>query len=342
VLALEICTMLAPFWFGTMRVSVGWEMLARAVDAAGEEDRDLRSSALVWALVFSAMVHDVEAAARLADEAYSYEQSVGDPARLGRICFARALAAGYLGDQSAADWVERARNFFAVTDSAVELGHVSFAEGAVRLVEGDLDGAMTRLRDAIDVFRHERDHLGLILAVSRLGELAWRRGDLELFAEMHAALLELGREGRSSGVTTGATARLALARLEQGALDEAQALARAALESSSESFMPVVNGYAFKTAGLVDLRMGHIAEGRSELHAAIDAFERGAGNVGVGQAAMCWIDLSRSHSETGELEDARRSAEMAVEVALAAGDPWIQGQARAQLALVAPVVALPS
>ena len=129
------------------------------------------------------------------------------------------------------------------------------------LVDGDLDAAAESLLDAISIFRSEEDHLGLILAVSRLGELAWRRGDIALFAEMHAELLELGRAGRSRGVTTGATARLGLARLLQGDVGDAQLLARAALGSTGESFMPVVNGYAFKTAGLVNLRLGHIDEG---------------------------------------------------------------------------------
>ena len=109
--------------------------------------------------------------------------------------------------------------------------------------------------------------------------------DPELFAQMHTELLELGRASRSLGVITGATARLAVARLVEGDLDGAQSLARAALATSGESFMPIVNGYAFKAAGLVNLRSGHIAEGRAHLRAAIEAFELGAGGVGIGQAS---------------------------------------------------------
>jgi tetratricopeptide (TPR) repeat protein len=48
-LALEICTSLSPFWFGTMRVSVGWELLFAALAAADTCDPALRSSALAWA-----------------------------------------------------------------------------------------------------------------------------------------------------------------------------------------------------------------------------------------------------------------------------------------------------
>jgi len=105
--------------------------------------------------------------------------------------------------------------------------------------------------------------------------------------------------------------------------------------------MPVVNGYTFKTAGLVNLRIGHIAEGRGQLQTAIEAFEQGAGNVGTGQAAMCWIDLSRSYRDTDEVDDARSAATAAVDVALAAGDPWVRQQAEAQLALVARMTAAP-
>jgi hypothetical protein len=151
---------------------------------------------------------------------------------------------------------------------------------------------------------------------------------------MHAELLELGRAGRSPGVVTGATARLALARLDQGDLEEAQLLARTALESTGDSFMPVVNGYVLKTAGLVNLRSGHTSEGRLQLRAAVEAFAQGTGIVGEGQAAMCWIDLSRSHQEAGEDDEARRAAQAALEVAIGAGDPWIRAQAEANLALM--------
>jgi tetratricopeptide (TPR) repeat protein len=277
------------------------------------------------------MVHDVDQADRLAEEATPFARASGDPERLARICFARALAASYRVGGDADRWIAEARHSFTAAAVPVGLGHVSLAEGALHLVEGDLDRAATSLRDAIAVFRAEQDHLGLIVAVSRLGEAAWRRGDIDEFAEMHADLLELGHRSRSPGVVTGATARLAHARLEQGELDEAEALARDALASSSESFMPVVNGYAFKTAGLVNLRMGHVDEGRSQLRAAIDAFGRGTGNLGTGLAATCWVDLSRSYTEPGEIDDARGCAATAVAAATIAGDPWVVQHAQARL-----------
>ncbi len=334
VLALEICNALAEFWFGTMRVPVGWELLSAALAAAELRDRALRSSALAWASVFATMVQDLDMAKRHAEEAVAFERALGDPARLGKICFARALAAGYRADADADAWIDEASEHFKAAGLPIGLGHVSFAEGAVHLVYGDIDGAATSLRRAIAIFGEHVDHLGLILAVSRLGELAWRRGDMDLFADMHAELLALGRASRSTGVIAGATARLALARLVQGDLDEAQQLARTALASSSESLMPVVNGYAFKTAGLVNLRMGHVGEGRSHLHSAIEAFEQGTGSVGLGQAALCWVDLSNSHMESGDAEQARRAAERAVEIADAAGDPWVREQTESCLAVV--------
>jgi tetratricopeptide (TPR) repeat protein len=337
-LALEICNALSPFWFGSMRVSVGWELLSTAIDAAGSDDRRLRSTALAWAIVFATMVQDLEMAQALAEEALAFERSLDEPARLGLVCFALALAAGYRGDNDASQWIVEARHQFTRAGMPLGLGHVSLAEGAAYLVGGDLPAAASSLHDAIEVFRAERDHLGLIVAVSRLGELAWRRGDIALFVEMHAEMLELGRAGRSTGVIAGATARLGHARLVQGELDEAQRLARTALESSGETFMPVVNGYVFRTAGLVNLRSGHVAEGRLQLRAAIEAFEQGAGGVGVGQAALCWVDLSRSYGEEGETGAAQRAAERAVELALAAGDAWVVEQTQRHLGASAPAV----
>lgn len=334
--ALDISRSLAPFWFGTMRVPLGWELLTAALDAAGDVDPPLRSSALAWASVFATMVSDDEMAQRHVDEARRFEVPLGDPARLGMICFAQVLAASYRrAGPDSLRWAAPARDNFTAAGLPVGLGHVSFAEGAVHLIAGDPAEAADCLRRAVAAFRAHPDHLGLILAVSRLGELAWRLPDIELFAEMHAELLDLGRASRSPGVIAGATARLALARLVQGELDEAQRLARDALAASSESFMPVVNGYAFRTAGLVNLRLGHFPEGRAHLHAAIEAFEQGTGRLGLGQAALCWVDVSRSFLQTGEADHARRAAERAVETATVAGDPWILEQTGSWSASVA-------
>jgi predicted ATPase/DNA-binding SARP family transcriptional activator len=334
-LALEVCTDLGPFWFGTMRVSTGWELLEAALAAGDDVDPERRGSALVWAVVFSTMVHDQPTADRLAGEAWAFETDRGDPERLGRLAFGRALAEGYRGDGDAAPWVDAARAHFVAAGSALGVAHLDFADGAARLVSGDLDGAGVGLGAAAEVFRREHDLLGLILAVSRLGELAWRSGDLDDFADRHVELLDLGRRSGSPGVIIGATARLGLARLEQGDLDEAQVLAAEALASTGESFMAVINGYTFKTAGLVNLALGHDEDGRVQLHAAIDAFERGAGNVGTGLAAMCWLDLSRSFAASGDDEGARSAAATAVDAARTVGDPWVLQQAEDQSAAVA-------
>jgi predicted ATPase len=92
-LAVDICTKLSPFWFGTMRVSTGWELLTGALDAAGDRDRELRAAALAWATVFSTMLQEVDAADRMAEEAWALELELDDPERLGRLRFTRARAA---------------------------------------------------------------------------------------------------------------------------------------------------------------------------------------------------------------------------------------------------------
>lgn len=145
-----------------------------------------------------------------------------------------------------------------------------------------------------------------------------------------------GRSSRSSGVVTGATARLAHARLAQGDLDTAQALASEALASTSETFMPVISGYAFRSAGLVNVELGHVAPGRELLQQAIAAFERGTGNLGAGLAALCRIDLSRSFRGDDEIDDARRSALTAIELARVSGDPWVLRQAEQHLQGIGP------
>src|SRR5690606_31512489 len=89
-LALEICDDLAPYWFGAMRVSVGWELLRTAIDAPGPQTPARRASLLAWALVFATLIQQTELADRLADEAWEYERDRGDHARLGRLCILQA------------------------------------------------------------------------------------------------------------------------------------------------------------------------------------------------------------------------------------------------------------
>ncbi len=334
-LGLEIATALAPFWFGTMRVSTGWELLSTSIDASTSRVAVGWLAPLAWAELFATMSFDESSAAHSGVEATRLAETADDPVQLGCLALTRALAAGYDDRGDDTEWVAAGRREFGRADHTIGLGYVDFAEGAYALVRGAFGTATERLRSAIDTFRAEGDHLGLILAVSRLGELAWRIDDLDLFVAMHAELLELGRAGRADGVIAGATARLAMGRLAQGAVEEAEQLARAALAQSGGTFMPLVNGFAFRSAALVDMVLGHVAEGRDGLAAAIDAFGRGTGQVGAGYAALCWIDLSRSYASTGDLPDARRAAAVAVDVAASTGDPWVDAQAAAQLATVA-------
>jgi hypothetical protein len=280
------------------------------------------------------MVGDIDVAQECEREALAFEAELGDPQRRGRLAVMRAFAAGFRPDGDVTAPIADARALFAAIDLPVALGHVEFAEGSARLMAGDISGAADQLARAIDIFRDEDDHLGLVLAVSRLGELAFRLGDIDLYATMHAELLDLGIAGRTPGVVAGATARLAHARLLQGDIEAARTGAQEAVAAASDSFMPVVNGYVFHAAGLVDLASGHIETGRDSLRLAIDAFMRGAGTVGVGQAALCWIDLSRSHLDAGDNTAARIAAETAGHLAAQVGDPWIQERASAHRALL--------
>jgi predicted ATPase len=342
-LALEICDALASFWFGTMRVSSGWELLSAAIDAPVEPDEHLHASARAWAALFATMLQDLDTARHHADAALTVERRLADPQRLGKATMLMALAGGYRNDPDWREWVAESREHFAAAGVSGASGHASFAEGAVELLRGDLSAASDRLRTALVEFREQRDYLGQILAVSRLGELAWRASDLGLYADMHTELYELGAAGRSNGVTTGALARLGHARLAQGDLSEAERLARDALAGSGSSFMPVINGYVFKTVGLVNLALGHVDEGRRHLGAAIEAFSQGAGNLGVGQASMCWIDVSESHAAAGEPVEARRAADRAISAAEQSGEPWVIAQAQAHLGrLLEGQVALPA
>jgi predicted ATPase/DNA-binding SARP family transcriptional activator len=323
-LALSICEALCPFWFGAMRVSEGWQLLSSALAAAAAgDDASGRTLALAWAAVFATMLQDDDRARQYETEAVRLDESFGGP-MAGPLSTILALAAGYTADVRWSRWIDEAVSRTDVEHDPGWTGYTYFADGAFALVVGDLERADTALRAALRSFERHGDHLGLVLAVSRLGELALRVSDLELYRTMHAQLLELGQAGRSIGVIAGASARLGHAYLLGGELEEAERLARSGLASSGAGFMPVIDGYVLRTAGLVNLALGHAGVGEDQLRQAIQAFEDGAGGVGVGQAAMVWLDVGASLMDRRDLEGARAAADSAAGLAQRSGDPWIQ------------------
>ena len=56
--------------------------------------------------------------------------------------------------------------------------------------------------------------------------------------------------------------------------------------------------------------------------------------AGNGIVGMCWVDLSHTYREEGEVDEARRAADAANEVAAAASDPWIRSQTEANRSLL--------
>jgi tetratricopeptide (TPR) repeat protein len=337
VLAVEICTRLVLFWTGTWRVSVGWELLSASLDAVRDRDPATRSFALSWGAFFSAMAHDMETSDRLADEALEFAQALGDPRSLGLSCLARSSAVTLqrrdLGE--ALRCLDEAAAHFRDARDEVGLGLVSLQSGDIRLLLGQPDAAQHDFAHAIATFRAGEQYLGLIAAVNWQGEYAWRRGDDELYGAMFRELLELGRQGRSAGVTAVAAARLTIGHLASGDLEAAREAAEEALASTSESFMPATNGFALRAKGLVDLRSDRIEDGRTSLREAIESFLRGSGGLGLGRAAECWLDLSRSYTMPGERAEAEDAARRAVELAVRAGDPWILRHAEEHLARLA-------
>ena len=112
---------------------------------------------------------------------------------------------------------------------------------------------------------------------------------------------------RAPGVIAGATARLGHARLIQGDLDEAERRARAALVVERRGVHAGDRRLCAANRRPRQPRGRACPEGRDQLRAPIEVFEHGAGGLGVGLAAMVWIDLSASLLDDGDADAARDS-----------------------------------
>ena len=115
LLALRICDSLSAFWFGTMRVSSGWELLAAALDASSGLDARRRTRAR-RSRGRPCSPRCCKTSTRPGGTPRRRSRSnasCGDPMRLGRATLMMALAAGYRNDGDWTRWIAESRTHFA-------------------------------------------------------------------------------------------------------------------------------------------------------------------------------------------------------------------------------------
>ena len=330
LVALELASNLGWHWFTTMQAGLAWEVLTTALDAAPDDAPDaLVAQGRAVAGLAGVMAGQAERAFALSASAHEIEERIGDPRRLGWHCFIRATQHVFATDpRPAAEWLAEARRWFTEIDDEHGLATVDFQQGVVTALLGDLTAADELLRRAVATCRRTGNHMTLMAALARLGEVAQRDGRLDDAYAAWQELHELATEAAVPALVSLAAAGMALIKLDQDEPEAAAALSEAAMAASGEGFSPLVEGYALAAWGSTQATVGDRRQGVERMHEAAGLFSR----IGYhGGASECWLRLSRLNAQQGACEDAVRCAEQAVECASHGDDAVARRAAEQQL-----------
>ncbi len=331
--ALEMAANLGWHWFTTMQSGLAWSMLTTTLRRAGDQAPEaLVARAQALAGLAGVMAGHRNEASLLAEAALAVERRIDDPQRLGWHYFLRASQHVFTMEALAADgWLDESRQEFSRAGDAHGLSSVDYQQGVIAGLLGDLGEARHLLTRACDAFRRAGNHMTLMAALARLGEVAERDRRLDDAFAAWEELHHLATEAAVPALVALASAGMAFIAFEQGDGATATRLGEAAIVASNEGFAPVIDGYALAAWGTAQAAFGDRDLGLERIHAAAGLFSR----VGYhGGAAECWWRLSQIRADDGECGDAVRCAEQAVECADKGDDVFARETARAQLEAV--------
>ena len=330
VLALEMAGNLGWHWFTTMQSGLAWSVLTTALDRAdGDAPPAFVARAQALAGLAGVMSGHGEEAFALSDAALEIEREIDDPQRLGWHHFLRASQHVFSVEaESAQRWLDLARDAFGRIGDAHGLATVDYQQGVVAGLLGDLAEARRLLARACEEFRRTDNHMTLMAALARQGEVAERDERLD---DSYLAWEEL--HGLAIAASVPALVALAAAGMTFISYEHGDALAatqygEAAMAASNEGFAPLIGGYAHAAWGVAQAAFGDRERGVEDIYTAAGLFSR----VGYhGGAAECWWRLSRIRAEEGDCGQAVACAEHAVECADKGDDAFARETAQAQL-----------
>ena len=330
VRALEMAGNLGWHWFTTMQAGLAWSVLTTALDRAGDDAPPaLVARAQALAGLAGVMAGHTADGFALSDAALVIEDQLADPRRLGWHHFLRASQHVFTVEaHTAARWLTASREAFTRADDQHGLSLVDYQEGVIAGLLGDVAEARRLLTRACEVFRRTDNHMTLMAALARQGEVAERDDRLDdaylAWEELHGLALEAA----VPALVALAAAGMTFVAFEQGDGTAATHFGEAAMTASNEGFAPLIGGWALAAWGTAQAAFGDHEQGVQGIHAAAGLFSR----VGYhGGAAECWWRLSRIRAEDGDCSGALECAEQAVECADKGDDTFARQEARAQL-----------
>ena len=258
----------------TSALALFTEALALAEHSSEPCDR-LRAHILEWRSRCYRRQRDWEAAREDIERALELAEAISDEETIAHVEFQASLVAERTGS-----WVrarahaERARKLYETFDDQVNVARLMNNLGGLTFLLGDTVGAAAKLEQSFRIALDAGSEPDAAQAVSSLAQVALRTGD-PITAERHARQALSLLEGRLDYLDEIGNAQLVLGRavLEQGRLDEAEALFALAEASLTQLSSASYSAAAWTAQGDLALKRGDDGTAASLYRRAAEALQ---------------------------------------------------------------------
>ena len=203
---------------------------------------------------------------------------------------------------ASADTLERLLPLQRNASLAESVAHTLLHLGRLKQLLGSIDDAQSHYQEAIQLYRQERDNLGLANALLSLGDLESRLGQIDDAQSHYQEAIQLYPQERGNLGLANALRSLGDLESHLGHIDDAQSHYQEAIQLYRQERDNLGLANALLSLGDLERGLGHIDDAQSHYQEAIQLYRQERANLGLANALQSQGDLLR---EQGTLPQAK-------------------------------------
>ena len=178
-LGVRLASSLGPFWFVRGYLSEGRRWLVTTTGRAGPEADRWSAKALTQAALLAGFAEDYDEAKGYGEQGLALNRHLDDPEGIAfsLVILGTIAVAGQRGDIPAASLLDEARSLLPNTRDARIRAQLLDLDGAIALIAGDADRAVSLWEQSRQISRGLGNAYGEAISLANLGLLAVRMGD---------------------------------------------------------------------------------------------------------------------------------------------------------------------